>query len=71
MLQNDVPVHSTSLTARPARVLNVLSRFVSLRYMPVKKFTMPSEKTWIVVLEVVQGSKTRYLFHAAPTKDAL
>ena len=22
-------------------------------------------------LEVVQGSKTRYLFHAAPTKDAL
>ena len=23
------------------------------------------------MLEVVQGSKTRYLFHAAPTKDAL
>ena len=22
-------------------------------------------------LEVVQGSKTRYLFHTAPTKDAL
>ena len=22
-------------------------------------------------LEVVQGSKTRYLFHAAPTKDAI
>ena len=25
----------------------------------------------VQTLEVVQGSKTRYLFHAAPTNDAL
>ena len=25
----------------------------------------------MIGLAVVQGSKTRYLFHAAPTKDAL